>query len=143
MQAWLDTHMHEKLHKVAISDEVLPEVVYAINIPMTNIDWRFYNHALATCFPQALELHDALAPGKDALDQFTNGHEFAKAGFEGEVTELTKDALTIPYKTKEEILAVMVKQHRLGLPWDYGRPVQFRPEVVPEELGGKLKDYQS
>jgi hypothetical protein len=143
MQAWLDAHMHEELHKVAISDEMLPEVVYAVNVPMTDRDWKFYNDALAMCFPEALELHDALAPGKDNLDHFTDGHEFHQTGFVGEPTELTKDALTVPSRTKEEMLAMMVKQHRLSLPWDYGRPVHFRPELVPEELGGKLKDFQS
>ncbi|KAH7077415.1 hypothetical protein FB567DRAFT_478243 [Paraphoma chrysanthemicola] len=142
MSAWLDAHMHEELHKVVVSDEVLPEVVYAVHIPMTDTDWKFYNDALAMCFPEALELHNALATGYDAMDHFTDSHEFAKAGFPNEQSELTKDALTMPDKTKEEMLTVMVKQHRLSLPWDYGRPVQFRPDLVPEELGGKLKGYQ-
>ncbi|KAH7073118.1 hypothetical protein BKA63DRAFT_577197 [Paraphoma chrysanthemicola] len=142
MSAWLDAHMHEELHKLVVSDEVLPEVVYAVHIPMTDTDWKFYNDVLAMCFPEALELHNALATGYDAMDQFTDSHEFAKAGFPDEQSELTKDALTMPDKTKEEMLAVMVKRHRLSLPWDYGRPVQFRPDLVPEELGGKLKGYQ-
>ncbi|KAF2033874.1 hypothetical protein EK21DRAFT_108664 [Setomelanomma holmii] len=143
LQAWLDSHMHESLHKVVKSDEVIREVVYTVSIPMIDSDWMFYNEVLAECFPEARELHFFLAPGYDHVDQFTAHHKFEKSGlFENEPDMLTKDTLTLEGQSKEEIVATMVKQHRLSLPRDYGRPKDFRPELVPEEMGGKMKGFQ-
>jgi hypothetical protein len=131
---WLDAHMYKALHKVHERDEMLPEVVYTIKIPMTDTDWVNYNKALAY-FPEARDLHNQLACGKEELDQVTKVHEDA-AG------QLTWPRLTVPDCSLDAMLAAMVKQHSLGLPWDWGMPLGHHPELRAEEYGGTLKNYQ-
>lgn len=130
---WLDAHMDESLHKIHERDQMLPEVVYTVKIPMTDTDWRNYNQALAY-FPHARHFHNQLARGKEELDQVTKVHQDA-AG------ELTWPRLTVPDCSLEAMLAAMVKQHSLGLPWDWGMP-GHHPELRAEEYGGTLKDYK-
>ncbi|KAF1914856.1 hypothetical protein BDU57DRAFT_501562 [Ampelomyces quisqualis] len=131
---WLEAHMHESLHKVHERDEMLPEVVYTVKVPMTDTDWANYNQALAY-FPDARDLHNLLTRGKEQLDQVTKVHEDT-AG------QLTWPRLTVPGWSLEEMLAAMVKQHSLGLPWDWGMPLGHHPELRAKEYGGSLKDYK-
>lgn len=130
---WLDAHMHEDLHDAYEVDEMLPGVVYSVKIPMTDKDWLNYNQALAH-FANARDLHNLLSPGKEELDQVTKVHRNEQLG------QLTWPQLTVPEKSLGEMLASLVKQHRLGVPWDWGR-MTYHPELVPEELGGSLKNY--
>jgi hypothetical protein len=130
---WLSAYMHEDLHVPVDRDAMLPNVVYSVKIPMTDEHWLNYNQALAH-FPEARDLHNLLGPGKQGLDQITRGHKN-----EG-MDELTWPQLTVPEHSLEEMLMMLVKQHRLGVPWDFGR-MGFRPELVPEEMGGELKGY--
>ncbi|KAF2831885.1 hypothetical protein CC86DRAFT_339918 [Ophiobolus disseminans] len=133
LDAWLSRYMHEGLHEVIACDEMLPSVVYTIKIKMTNQHWFNYNQALAH-FTAARDLHNLLSQGQEGLDHVTRVHK--NDGME----ELTWPQLTVPELSMDEMLAMLVKQHRLGVPWDFAR-MTSHPELVPEELGGKMKDY--
>jgi hypothetical protein len=129
---WLDAYMHEDLHQVVDVDAMLPEVIYTVKVPMLDETWLNYNQALAH-FTNARNLHNILAVGKDDFEKVTMVHQDATG-------HLTWPQLTKPGRTLEEMLTEMVNVYRLGLPWDWGR-VGHRPELFPEERGGKLKGY--
>jgi hypothetical protein len=130
---WIDDKMPESLWKVHDRDQMLPQVIYSIKVPMNDEDWFNYNQALAH-FEQARNLHNELTRGKHELDQMTKFHKDA-------ADQLTWPQLTVPNHTLELMLAGMVKQHSLGQPWDWGKPVGNRPELRPVEYGGTLRNY--
>jgi hypothetical protein len=129
---WLDDHMHWSLHQPVDMDGMIPSIVYTVKIPMTDDHWANYREALGH-FPDARDLHNLLVKDKDELDQITRIHQ----DFAGRSTWAL---LTQPGKTLEEMMAGMVKGDRLSIPWDRRRPTE-RPELLPEELGGKLRGY--
>lgn len=138
---WLDAKMPEALHTVIERDAIIKKVVIIISIPMTNEDWLNYNQVLPF-FPDALDMHNLLAQGKDEFDQVTQDHR-ELAGLpqlQRQEPQLTYPQLTEPSLTLEEMLAVMVKRQALGQPWDWGRGGS-RPELLPKEYGGTLEDY--
>jgi hypothetical protein len=135
---FLSVHMHESLHVVIERDEVIPSVVYRVKVPMTEQHWLDYNTILAQ-FKQACDLHNALCAGKEDFDSVTKVHR--AEGLGGQDGQLTWPQLTVPDLTLEQMAAGLVKQNRLGLPWDYGR-MHYHPELVPEELGGQLEGYK-
>ncbi|KAH7401745.1 hypothetical protein DE146DRAFT_779953 [Phaeosphaeria sp. MPI-PUGE-AT-0046c] len=131
---WLDTYMPRALMTVTECDLMLPQVVYAVKIPMTAGDWDRYNKILTEHFHDACDLHQQLEYGYFALDKVTSTHLDA-AG------RATWEQLTLEGETMQERLEQLVEEWNLGRPWDYGRGVGYRPELVPVQLGGALRGY--
>lgn len=138
---WLQEKMPQAFETVVDSDEVIPEVIISVSIPMTQENWQNYNEVLPH-FKDALDMHNALTCGSDEFDQVTKTHvEIAGIGtYQHKEPQLTQSLLVIPNLNLEEVLAGMVKREQLGRPWDWGRST-YRPELLPEELGGELKGY--
>jgi len=137
LDVWLSAYMHENLHEVHLRCSMLPSVAYSVKIPITDEHWLNYNQALAH-FMLARDMHNSLSLGKDGFDQVTATHR--AEGLEGEEGALTWPLLTEPDLTLEQTCALLVKRNRLSVPWDYAR-MHYHPEIVPEELGGRLKGY--
>jgi hypothetical protein len=136
---WLDAKMPEGLQTVIERDAMIKEVVFVVVIPMTDGDWLNYNQVLPF-FPDALDMHNILAQGKDELDKVTQDHR-ELAGLpqlQRREPQLTYTQLTEPGLTLEEILSVMVKRQALGQPWDWDKMGQ-RPELLPREYGGTME----
>jgi hypothetical protein len=138
---WLEQKMPEALERPFERDPVIKEVIISVTILMTDIDWYNYNQILPY-FSDALDMHNALAVGSDEFDQVTKTHTEVKglATYQRKEPRLTQALLTIPDLSLEQMLAGMVKREQLGRPWDWGRST-FRPDLLPEELGGELKGY--
>ncbi|KAH5970564.1 hypothetical protein HBI85_075400 [Parastagonospora nodorum] len=138
---WLQENMPRTFETVLDRDEVIPEVIISVSIPMTQEHWENYNQVLPH-FKDALDMHNALTCGSDEFDQVTKAHvEIAGIDtYKRKEPQLTRPLLMDPNLSLEEVLAGMVKREQLGRPWDWGRST-LHPELLPEELGGELKGY--
>jgi len=138
---WLQEKMPRAFETVLDSDQIIPEVIISVSIPMTQEDWQNYNEVLPH-FKDALDMHNALTCGSEEFDQVTKTHvEIAGIDtYQRKEPQLTHSLLAVPNLSLEEVLAGMVKREQLGRPWDWGRST-YRPELLPEELGGELKGY--
>lgn len=99
---WLDQHMGEELRAPALSDTMLSNVVYAVNIPMGDEHWRDWNKVL-TVFPRAAAWQRALTP-EEPFDQVTSDHPTVPLFVEGEPLQALLDD--------------MVEQYNLGMTHD-------------------------
>jgi hypothetical protein len=138
---WLEAKMPKALQTVVERDAMIKEVVFIVSIPMLDEDWLNYNQVLPF-FPDALDMHNLLALGKDELDKVTQDRR-ELAGLpqlQRREPQLTYPQLTEPGLTLEEILSVMVKRLALGQPWDWDKMGQ-RPELLPKEYGGTMEGY--
>lgn len=130
---WFEMYMPKEHMKAAKRDLVLPNVIYAVTIPMTTEDWDRY-HQLLTIFSDARDLNEQLNKDYHDLDQFTATHVDA-AG------EVTWPKLASEGATMEDRLARLVERWNLAIPWDMGRGPANRPGVWPVEYGGTLQGY--
>lgn len=137
LQVWLDTYMHEDLYEVHLCDQMITNCVISVKISMTDEHWLNYNQAL-TYFATARDMHNLLSVGREEFDQVTATHR--AEGLDGQEGALTWPLLTAPDLTLEEMCALLVKQNRLTVPWDFSR-MHYHPQLVPEQLGGRLHKY--
>jgi hypothetical protein len=133
LAAWFEQHMPTKHMTTVEKDLMVPEIVYAVEIPMTTEFWDRY-HQLLTLFPDARDLNEQLDKGYHELDKFTATH-VNPAG------EATWPQSTEEGATFEDLLAELVEKWNLGVPWNIGRGPANRPAVWPVEMGGTLRDY--
>lgn len=103
---WLDQHMGVELRTPALTDTMLPNVVYAVNIPMSDEHWRDWNKVLIV-FPRAAAWQRALTP-EEPFDQVTSDHPTAPLFIEGEPLQA--------------LLGDMVEQYNLVVTHDFGKP---------------------
>ncbi|KAJ8117298.1 hypothetical protein OPT61_g1477 [Boeremia exigua] len=89
---WLDQFMGAELHTPVSTDDVLFNVVYAVNIPMDDEHWRDWNKVLAV-FPRAAAWHDMLTH-EEPFDQVTSDHPTACLFIKGQPLELERKLYT-------------------------------------------------
>jgi hypothetical protein len=103
---WIDQHMGEQLRTPAYTDQMIPNLVYAVNIPMNDQHWQDWNKVLAV-FPRAAAWQQALTP-EEPFDQVTQEHPTSGIFRSG--------------KKLDALLVDLVKMYNLGLQHDVNRP---------------------
>ena len=106
IRVWIDQFMGEELRTPVNADPILPNIVYAVNIPMDDEHWEDYKKVLAV-FPRAAAWQEALK-SEEPFDQVTGDHATAVLFREGEPLEA--------------LLADLVQQYDLSVSHDVTRP---------------------
>lgn len=104
---WIDQFMGADLHTPAQTDALIPNVVYAVNIPMDDEHWKDWKKVL-TVFPRAEAWQEALTPDEPPFDQVTEDHPTMMLFREG--------------KKLESLLSELVQTYNLGIQFDVNRP---------------------
>ncbi|KAH6612774.1 hypothetical protein C7974DRAFT_454959 [Boeremia exigua] len=102
---WLDQYMGTELQTPACTDTMVSNVVYAVNIPMSDENWRDWN-VILDLFPHASAWQKALT-SNEPFDQVTTDHHTARLFVEDEPLEA--------------LLRDMVGQYNLGAQHELGR----------------------
>lgn len=106
IRVWIDQFVGEELCTPVKAGPILPNIVYAVNIPMDDEHWEDYKKVLAV-FPRAAAWQEALK-SEEPFDHVTGDHVTAVLFREGEPLEA--------------LLADLVQQYDLSVSHDVTRP---------------------